>query len=162
MQQEYEQWKKAKMEDQEVKHLRQGLFLMRKNIIKVRVPKRKLSAHSCRAPEVEDRVEDFYQSSPKRTRQMANKLNLPTLNKQLVPQRRAISSKRCTQNDYSEQKTLQHAESSLSEIELNDERPMTSSSQQQQKTQNSFSVKVMKDYQYDRSVRELAEKVKAD
>jgi hypothetical protein len=56
------------MEDQEVKNLRQGLFLMRKNIIKVRVPKRKLSAQSCRAPEVEDRVEDFYQSSPKRTR----------------------------------------------------------------------------------------------
>ena len=44
MQQEYEQWKKAKMEDKEVKNLRQGLFLMRKNILKVRVPKRKLSA----------------------------------------------------------------------------------------------------------------------
>ena len=106
MQQDYEQWKKAKKEDLEAKNLRQGLFLMRKNIIRVRVPKRKLSSQSCRAPEAEDRVEDFYQSSPKRARQTVNELNLPTLNKQLVSQRRAISSKRCTESDYSEQKTL--------------------------------------------------------
>ena len=94
MKQEFEKWQQAKKENDEAKSLRQGLFLMRKNITRVSNPKRKLSAQSGRAPEVEDRVEDFYESDPKRTREYAHELNLPTLGKQRIPKRRAISSRR--------------------------------------------------------------------
>ena len=52
----------------DVKHLRQGLFIMRKNVVgTVRKPTRASSSHSMsktmpKKKYEEDRVEDFYQS----------------------------------------------------------------------------------------------------